>query len=142
MKFVLDPQIETDSVFIIDLELSHVRLSRNAAFPWILLMPKREGMVEMIDLDDTDRNLLFAEMMQASQIMKTLFQPKKLNVANIGNKVSQLHVHIVARYEEDKAWPGPIWNSGVTAEYSDTDLQKQVLLLQTAFAELTTGAGA
>ena len=142
MTFVLNPQIEADSHFIADLELSHVRLHKNAAFPWIMLMPKRADMVEIIDLDEMDRNQLFAEIVQASQIMKNLFQPKKLNVANIGNMVSQLHVHVVARYEDDKAWPGPIWNSGVKADYNEIDLQKRIEILKGAFNDLVVGAAA
>lgn len=142
MTFVLDEKLEADSYFITDLELSHVRLSKNAAFPWILLIPKRPEIVEIIDLDESDRNTLFTEIVHASQIMKNLFQPKKLNVANLGNIVSQLHVHVVARYEEDQAWPGPIWNSGVKADYDDKKLQERVALLQAAFNELATGASA
>ena len=140
MTFTLDPQLEKDSVPVVDLELSHVRLSKNAAFPWIILIPKREAMIEIIDLDETDRAVLLNEIVQASQILKNAFQPKKLNVANIGNRVSQLHVHLVARYEDDEAWPGPIWNSGVSSDYDDKALQERLAVLQGAFNDLIVGS--
>ncbi|HEY1096744.1 MAG TPA: HIT family protein, partial [Alphaproteobacteria bacterium] len=142
MSFVLDARLETDSHFVIDMELSQVRLSNNAAFPWVILVPKRPDVVEIIDLDDGDQQLLWSEIAMASRIMKRLYQPKKLNVANIGNKVSQLHVHVVARYEDDQAWPGPIWNSGISESYDPQDLQEKLLTLQSAFNELFSGAGA
>lgn len=139
--FVVDPKLEADSHFIIDLELSQIRLSNNAAFPWLILVPRRANIVEIIDLDDTDRELLFKEIVLASQIMKQLFQPTKLNVANLGNIVPQLHVHVVARFDKDAAWPGPIWNSGVREDYSPAKLQERMLLVQGAFHEVYGGAG-
>jgi diadenosine tetraphosphate (Ap4A) HIT family hydrolase len=130
MTFTLDPRLEKDSVFICDWGLSHVRLHRNAAFPWLMLMPRREGARDIIDLSETDQEELLREIRFASQIMKKLYDPTKLNVANLGNVVAQLHVHVVARFDTDEAWPGPIWNSGVTKEYELEKLSTIVEMLQ------------
>ncbi len=130
MSFTLDPQLEKDSIFVVDGPLSQIRLSRNAAFPWLILVPRREGIVEIIDHDDNDQRVLLSEIQIASKIMKELFEPKKLNVANLGNIVAQLHVHVVARYESDGAWPKPIWGSGVMGDYSQEALAELVTTLQ------------
>jgi diadenosine tetraphosphate (Ap4A) HIT family hydrolase len=133
MTFILDPRIEADSYFVCDLELSHVRLHRNAAFPWLMLMPRRAGMVEIIDLTVEDQEQLLREIRLASHVVRDLFKPTKINVANLGNVTPQLHVHVVARFDTDKAWPGPIWNSGVNEAYDDIALQERIELLQEAF---------
>jgi diadenosine tetraphosphate (Ap4A) HIT family hydrolase len=113
MSFNLDPKLEADSEFVCDLKLSQVRLIKNAAFPWILLIPRQNDMVEITDLSVSDQEELLREIRQAMNLFKEVFSPKKLNVANLGNVVAQLHVHVIARFETDKAWPGPVWNSGV-----------------------------
>ncbi len=132
MRFVLDPKLESDSDWICDLPLSQVRLSHNAAFPWIILIPKRADLVELIDLSESDTVQLFKEIRQGSKIMQTLFHPKKLNVAALGNIVAQLHIHVIARFESDKAWPNPVWNSGIQAHYSDDEKEKRIRLLAEA----------
>jgi len=132
--FVLDPRIEADSVFIHDLKLSQVRLHKNGAFPWVMLVPRRADVVEILDLNDDDQDMLWNEILFVSNIMKRLFKPKKLNVANLGNIVAQLHVHVIARFEEDKAWPGPVWNSGVKRDYELDEAEKLIKQMQAAFA--------
>jgi len=130
---LLDPRLESDSTFIITLELCDVRLSHNAAFPWVLLIPRQEGISEIIDLSPTDQQLLMQEIVLASQVMQQLFKATKLNVANLGNIVPQLHVHIVARYDNDKAWPHPIWNSGISAVYDPKTKFERITQLKEAF---------
>lgn len=125
INFTLDPRIESDSVFICDLELCHVRLHKNAAFPWIMLMPRRAGMVEIFDLSADDRAVLWAELERAAAVMTKIYGPKKLNIANLGNVTPQLHIHVIARFDTDGAWPGPVWNSGVTTTYDHVDATVQ-----------------
>lgn len=136
--FVLDPRLEHDSVFICDGPLSQLRLSRNAAFPWLILVPRRADVAEFIDLNDADQIVMWEEIRTASHIMKELYAPKKLNVANIGNIVAQLHIHVIARYEADQAWPGPVWNSGVSQIYDDALLHETVGLLRNAWERART----
>lgn len=133
---LLDPRLESDSTFIIDLSLSQVRLSHNAAFPWILLIPQREGIAEILELSTYDQQVLMQEIVLASHVMQQLFQPTKLNVANLGNVVPQLHVHIVARYNHDKAWPHPIWNSGVSTVYDPKIKSERMSHLKDTFCLL------
>lgn len=127
----LDPRLEESSSFICTLELCHVRLSHNAAFPWLLLIPQRDEIVEIIDLSLADQQLLMQEIALASQVLKTIFHPDKLNVATLGNMVSQLHLHIIARYKTDPAWPHPAW--GTLSEYDGTERSRRINQLKEAF---------
>lgn len=111
MIYQLDPRLAKDSEAVLSLTLCEVRLMKNAAFPWVLLIPQRANCVEILDLSDTDRTQLFQEMLFVSEKMKQLFKPTKLNIANLGNQVPQLHVHVIARYENDAAWPNPVWGT-------------------------------
>jgi diadenosine tetraphosphate (Ap4A) HIT family hydrolase len=122
--FILDPRLENDSLFVLDGPLSQLRLSTNAAFPWLLLVPRRAEIVEIIDLAIGEQEILLTEIRAASDVVKKLFAPKKINVANLGNVVAQLHVHVVARYENDPAWPGPIWGRGITKDYGRGETDK------------------
>lgn len=133
MTFQLDPRLEFDASFILDLDLCQIRLSHNAAFPWIVLIPKRSKVSEMIDLSTQDQQLLMHEIILASKVMQQLFQPTKLNVANLGNVVPQLHIHIIARYDSDKAWPGPIWNAGISENYEAKAKAERIEQIRTAF---------
>lgn len=129
----IDPRLESSSTHVIDLKLCHVRLSHNAAFPWILLIPKRESIIEIIDLPFSDQCQLMEEISQASRVMKSLFNPTKLNIANLGNVVPQLHIHVIARFKNDKAWPDPIWNSGINTSYSPIEKIERITHIKDAF---------
>lgn len=136
MTFVLDKQIERDSVFVQDLKLCTVRLSKNAAFPWLVLIPKRPNMAEILDLNEEDRQVLYSEIEHCARALQKLFKPTKLNIANIGNVVSQLHIHVIARFKTDPAWPNPVWNSGVMKEYSEAELDARLASLRTTLAQV------
>lgn len=110
--FVLDQQLERDTFFITDLELSRVLLMNNSLFPWLILVPRAENAVDIIDLPDIDRHLLMDEISSASIIIKNIFKPYKINVSALGNRVRQLHIHVIARSTEDSAWPDPVWGKG------------------------------
>lgn len=137
MSFTLDSTLANDSTWVCDLPLCQVRLSLNAAFPWIILIPQVPHTVEIIDLSFEHQLQLLKEISLSSQIMKTLFHATKLNVANLGNIVSQLHVHIIARFHTDLAWPQPVWNSGITATYEPQEKHHRITLLAKAFQEKT-----
>jgi diadenosine tetraphosphate (Ap4A) HIT family hydrolase len=132
---ILDSRLEGDSYYITDLALCQVRLHHNAAFPWVLLTPQRPSLCEIIDLTPEDQHTLMQEIAFVSQIMRQVFEPKKLNIAALGNIVPQLHIHIIARYETDAAWPHPVWNSGITSAYTDPEKQEKIGLLKKAFAK-------
>ncbi len=109
--FILHPRIETDSLAVADLPLSAVRLMRDANYPWLLLVPRRAGLTEIVDLDAGERGQLMAEIGLASEALRAEVDCEKLNVAAIGNMVRQLHVHVVARSNGDAAWPKPVWGA-------------------------------
>ena len=125
-NFTIDQRLISDSSLVTTLNLCQVRLHHNAAFPWILLIPMQNNVSEIIDLSSTNQQLLLQEICVISKIMQKIYKPKKLNIANIGNMVPQLHVHVIARYESDDAWPNPVWNSGISKSYEPQGLIKQI----------------
>ena len=97
------------SHYISDLKLCSVRLIDNQHFPWIILIPKRKGIIDITELNSKDQILLMKEIVYVSKLMKKVFKTKKLNVEKIGNIVPQLHIHIIARYKNDLTWPLSVW---------------------------------
>ena len=118
--FALDPQLARESVFVADRVLCRVLLMDDARFPWLVLVPRRAGMVELFDLDASERTLLFDELEQAARALRSVASSSKLNVGALGNVVRQLHVHVVARREGDAAWPGPVWGHGPRRPYDES----------------------
>lgn len=116
--FQLDPRLEADSFPVGELSLATLRLMNDARFPWLILVPRRPGLAELIDLDETDRAQLTREIDAASRALKQLTACDKLNVAALGNMVRQLHIHVIARFASDAAWPGPVWGVGERKEYA------------------------
>jgi diadenosine tetraphosphate (Ap4A) HIT family hydrolase len=108
-NFTLSPQIEADSLFVRDLPLCQLRLFRQKEVPWVCLVPRKADIREIHQLTASDRAMLMDEIVGASHAIETLFKPVKVNVAALGNMVPQLHIHVVGRFKEDAAWPGPIW---------------------------------
>ena len=115
--FVLHPQLAGDSVPVASLPLSDLRLVNQARFPWLMLIPRRADAVEMIDLAKPERALLFEEITAVSTALKAVTRCHKLNVAALGNQVRQLHVHVIARFEGDAAWPKPVWGATDVVAY-------------------------
>ena len=116
-SFQLDPQLDQDTIPVGRLALSRVLLMNDARYPWLLLVPERPGLAEIIDLDEADRAELMREIAAVSQLLKRMFNPDKLNVGALGNRVRQLHVHVLARFVSDQAWPGPVWGVGEPRPY-------------------------
>ena len=115
--FLIDPRLAADSTAIASLALSDLRLMNDARFPWLLLVPRRPGLAEIIELDKPDRAQLFEEILAVSTALKAATGCDKLNVAALGNRVRQLHVHVIARFTGDAAWPGPVWETGAAVAY-------------------------
>ncbi len=124
--FELDQRLEDDTVRIGSLPLSLVLLNKDANYPWCILVPQRESIREIHHLSSADRQQLLDESCLLSEAMETVFQPLKMNVAALGNMVPQLHLHHIARFAEDKAWPGPIWGKVDAVEYSEEELDARV----------------
>lgn len=115
--FSLTPRLEADSVFLTDWPLCQLRLMDDARFPWLILIPRRPGLEEWTELSPEDLALLAAEIGKAGRGLTQMFKPKKLNVGALGNIVRQMHVHVIARFESDAAWPGPVWGQGERVLY-------------------------
>ena len=109
MSFKLDRKFLKTSHHLIDLKLCTIRLNDNSKFPWIILIPKRNKITDISDLNSKDQTLLMKEIVYVSKVMKKLFKTSKLNVEKIGNIVPQLHIHIIARSKKDCSWPLSVW---------------------------------
>ena len=109
MSFKLHKKFLKSSHHITDLQLCSIRLNDNSKFPWLILIPKRNKITDMSDLNSKDQIQLIKEIVFVSKIMKQLFKTSKLNVEKIGNIVPQLHIHIIARSKKDSTWPLSVW---------------------------------
>jgi diadenosine tetraphosphate (Ap4A) HIT family hydrolase len=105
----LHAQLKNDTIDIGDLPLSRVLVIKDANYPWLLLVPRREGAVEIIDLDEVEQAQLTTEVSRVARALKDITRCDKLNIAALGNVVPQLHVHVIARRTGDAAWPRPVW---------------------------------
>ncbi len=128
--FELDPILKKDTIELADWSLSKLLLMNDSQYPWFILVPKVAGVTEIIDLNEAQRETLMAESCRLATLLKEVFKPKKLNIAALGNVVSQLHVHHVARYETDKAWPAPIWGVHPVVPYTEQQLEQLMKLSQ------------
>lgn len=117
--FVLDPRLQADTLAVTDLPLCTVRLMNDATYPWLVLVPRRAGAIELIDLARAERIQLMDEVAAASQLLRRLTACEKLNVAALGNMVRQLHVHVIGRFSADPAWPGPVWGKVPARPYGE-----------------------
>jgi diadenosine tetraphosphate (Ap4A) HIT family hydrolase len=115
--FTLHPRLAADTHFLADMPLCRVLLLNDARFPWLILVPRRTALRELTDLHIEDRSLAFDEIERASDALRKLYAPTRINVAAIGNIVNQLHIHVVARSAQDAAWPGTVWGHGTTEPY-------------------------
>jgi diadenosine tetraphosphate (Ap4A) HIT family hydrolase len=124
--FRLDPQLARDTVAVGDLPHARVLLMNDANFPWLIVVPLRPGAVELFDLDDGERAQLMGTLSQVAELLKQLTGCDKINIAAIGNVVSQLHVHIVARRRDDAAWPRPVWGALPPRPYASADRERLI----------------
>lgn len=123
--YQLDPILQNDTYKVADLKLCELLLMDNADFPWLILVPRQQNLVELTDLSFDDQTLLLKEINQTSNLLKTHFNADKINIATLGNVVKQLHIHVIARFANDKAFPNPVW--GVkSAKYDAQNAKKTI----------------
>ncbi len=123
MYFRLHPRLAADTLPIGDLPLCRALLLNDSRFPWLVLVPRRENAVEIHDLAPDDRMALIEEIARAGAALKKICGAEKINTGALGNIVSQLHIHVVARFAADAAWPGPVWGSGGAVAYDEAAAQ-------------------
>jgi diadenosine tetraphosphate (Ap4A) HIT family hydrolase len=122
----LHPQLAQDTVPVGDLPLARVLLANDANYPWLILVPRLPGLVELIDLEENAQVQLLGEIAAAARALKTITACDKLNIAALGNQVAQLHVHVIARRRSDAAWPKPVWGA-IPARAFDPGEQARLL---------------
>lgn len=132
--FALHPQLFADTHAVCDLALCTVRLMDDARFPWLILVPRRPFLRELVDLEGEDQAALLKEINRASRILQRRCRPDKLNIAALGNVVPQLHVHVIARFSDDAAWPRPVWGVGAAEPYSPEALSPLLAELAAALS--------
>jgi diadenosine tetraphosphate (Ap4A) HIT family hydrolase len=129
-RYELHPQLAADSHPLASLALCDLRLMDDANYPWLVLVPRVAGARELIDLGTDQRRQLSDEIDLAARLLRDVFRPFKLNVAALGNLVPQLHVHAIARFEGDPAWPAPVWGRVAARPYEPEALVERMQALQ------------
>lgn len=138
MAFCVDERIENGAIYLGKGALSKLYLKNNACFPWFILVPQIEDVSELYHLKPKDQVLLMEEISALSKLIETVFKPIKINVANLGNVVPQLHIHVVGRYADDPLWPHAIWQETLPKHlYQEQELQ--VLMQQLKNYLMTEG---
>jgi diadenosine tetraphosphate (Ap4A) HIT family hydrolase len=120
--FEIDQRILNDSVFLKEFELSNLYIKKDGENPWCILVPRKENVVELTDLNNSEQEILLSEINYVMAILKKEFSPDKINIGALGNIVAQFHFHIIARYKNDRAWPNAIW--GTTAKNLKSESNK------------------
>ena len=121
--FVLDSRLQQDTIALGDFALSRLLLMNDAQFPWFILVPRREDVSEIFQLAPEEQQMLWREATGLVEVLKDTFNADKMNVANLGNVVSQLHMHVIVRRRNDAAWPGPVWGKVPPRPYTAEELQ-------------------
>jgi|SRR5882757_6137431 len=132
--FTLHPRLAADTITLGDWPLCRLLLMNDARFPWVILVPARPDLREIHDLPPTERATLIEEVARASALMQQAFKADKMNVAALGNQVPQLHVHIIARFAADPAWPNPVWGQGHARPMGEAERTERARLLQPLLA--------
>jgi len=135
-SFTLHNQLAKDSSFIIDLDLCRAQLINDSNYPWVILVPRIAGATEIHKLDHNEQSQLLLESAAVCRTMESLFAADKMNVAAIGNMVPQLHLHHVARYRNDIAWPAPVWGFASATPYDSETLRHRIDAIQTGVRSL------
>ncbi|MBA1287068.1 HIT domain-containing protein [Pseudomonas japonica] len=120
--FELDPRLQADTWVLGDFPLCQLLLSKDANYPWLILVPRRAATTEIFELTEAEQAQLAVETAQLAEGVKTALKADKINVAALGNVVAQLHVHVIARYTADPAWPAPVWGKVPAVEYRPEQL--------------------
>ena len=126
----LHPQLAKGTINIGDLPLSRVLVIQDANYPWLLLVPRRREVVEILDLDEVEQAQLMTETTRVARALRETTQCDKLNIAALGNIVPQLHVHVIARRSGDAGWPKPIWGAAAPLAHDARELDRFVTAIK------------
>ncbi|BBH44806.1 HIT family protein [Pseudomonas sp. KU43P] len=121
--FMMDSRLQQDSLVLGDFPLCRLLLSKDANYPWFILVPKRAGVSELFDLSQEDQAQLWKETTYLAEALKREFAADKMNVATLGNVVSQMHMHVIVRHQHDAAWPAPVWGKVPAVAYEPQQVE-------------------
>jgi len=130
MAFELNDRLAADTWTVQDLALCRVLLMNDKRYPWLILVPRREGLRDFHDVAAADKATFLAEIDHVSEVLKVQNAAHKMNVAALGNMVPQLHVHVIARFEKDEAWPNPVWGLGKPVPYAASEVGSLIEVLK------------
>jgi diadenosine tetraphosphate (Ap4A) HIT family hydrolase len=131
--FELHTKLAADTVQVTSLALCRVLLMNDCRWPWLILVPEQSGLTEIHQLNKGDRQTLIEEIAVASQVLEEIDRPDKINVGALGNMVPQLHLHVIARWTSDPAWPGPVWGHGTPLPYDSENIAVRLARLRQLF---------
>jgi len=132
---LLDARLAEDCALITEWDLCSVLLMKDASYPWCILVPRRAEISEIYQLSAADQQQLSIESARLAQTLMTLFHGHSMNIAALGNVVTQLHIHHVVRYRNDPTWPAPVWGAGIPQAYSEEALQQRIAMIRQALSE-------
>jgi diadenosine tetraphosphate (Ap4A) HIT family hydrolase len=135
MSFQLHPRLQQDCIRIGRFDLCQLLMMNDSQYPWFILVPEIADLTELYQLDKAQRVLLMEESCYLAENLAELFNADKMNVANIGNMVSQLHIHHVVRYQTDIAWPAPVWGKFTAVPYTDQQITKQIKRIESGLSD-------
>ncbi len=134
MSFTLHPQLAKDTTIIGEFPVSLALLHKDKAVPWVILVPKKDNLKELHHLPMDEQQALLLESQAVSEVLEHLFTPDKINLGALGNMVPQLHIHHIARFSSDIAWPGPVWGNTAGEYRSPNEQQALAEQLQQALS--------
>lgn len=134
-KFELDSRLANDTVILGEFDLSLLLMNKDSRYPWFILVPKRAGITELFQLSEKDQQQLLKESSSLSEALYEHLNADKMNVAALGNMVPQLHLHHIARFTSDDAWPGPMWGQHPAIPFESEDLARAVDTYQQALLD-------
>ena len=132
--FCLDSRLKNDTINIGKLQLSQALLMNDSRYPWIILVPELDNVYEWTDLYNEQQITLHDESLLIQKVLKDLYDGQSLNVGKLGNIVSQFHLHHVVRFENDPAWPGPVWGHSSPVNYSPQELESRISEIKQALS--------
>jgi diadenosine tetraphosphate (Ap4A) HIT family hydrolase len=135
MNFQLHPRLQQDCIVIGRFELCQLLMMNDSQYPWFILVPQKSDVTEIYQLTKLDRRLLIEESSFLTENLASIFQADKMNIAAIGNLVPQLHIHHVVRYQDDKAWPLPVWGKFSAVQYTEQQINEILNLLKDRMGE-------
>lgn len=126
MNFQLHPRLQQDCITIGRFELCRLLMMNDRQYPWFILVPEISNLTELYQLDKTQYAVFMEESCYLAENLAALFEADKMNIANIGNMVAQLHIHHIVRYQTDSAWPTPVWGKFAAVPYTKAQITERV----------------